>query len=125
MEINKRIFMLLEQQGKTAKQLGEYIGVKPSSISAWKTEGSYPSSKYVIRISEFFSVSIGFLFTGEDDSNTLTDDEQELLNTYRELDRRGRHQIHTAIYDEIDRMQGIIPPSSTQSAGEQAFKKDH
>ena len=25
MEINKRIFMLLEQQGKTAKQLGEYI----------------------------------------------------------------------------------------------------
>ena len=117
MEINKRIFMLLEQQGKTAKQLGEYIGVKPSSISAWKTEGSYPSSKYVIRISEFFSVSIGFLFTGEDDSNTLTDDKQELLNTYRELDRRGRHQIHTAIYDEIDRMQGIIPPSSTQSAG--------
>ena len=58
MEINERIFYLLEKQKRTAKELGDYIGVRPSSISAWKTEGSYPSSKYVIRISEFFDVSM-------------------------------------------------------------------
>ena len=70
MEINERIFYLLEKQKRTAKELGDYIGVRPSSISAWKTEGSYPSSKHVIRISEFFDVSIEYLFTGKN-SDTL------------------------------------------------------
>lgn len=110
MEINERIFYLLEEQKKTAKQLGEYIGVKPSSISAWKNEGSYPSSKYVIRISEFFQVPIKYLFTGEQEqtaeyySAELDPYELELLETYNRLDLRGRHRVHTIIYDELDRM---------------------
>ncbi len=53
MEISQRIFKLLEEQKKTARQLGDFVGVKPSSISAWKNEGSYPSSKYIVRIWNF------------------------------------------------------------------------
>jgi len=34
----------------------------------------------------------------------LTTDEQELLNSYRQLDSRGRHIIHATVYQEIDRM---------------------
>lgn len=110
MEINERIFYLLEEQKKTAKELGEYIGVKPSSISAWKNEGSYPSSKYVIRISEFFQVPIKYLFTGESEQSTehiaaeLNQYELELLETYNCLDLRGRHRVHTIIYEELDRI---------------------
>ena len=79
MEINERIFYLLDKQGKTAKELGLHIGVNPSSISAWKNEGSYPSSKYIIGISEFFNVSIEFLFTGTESTTDLV--------IYEELDR--------------------------------------
>lgn len=61
MEINERIFFLLDKQGKTAKELGDFIKVNPSSISGWKNEGSFPSSKYIIGISEFFNVSIEYL----------------------------------------------------------------
>lgn len=107
MEINERIFYLLEKQGRTARELGDFIGVKPSSISAWKTEGSYPSSKYIIRISEFFKVSIDYLFTGESNTNVdveLTPQEQELVNTYKQLDSRGQHAVHMAIYNELDRI---------------------
>ena len=105
MEINERIFYLLEQQKRTAKELGDFIGVKPSSISAWKTEGSYPSSKYIIRISEFFNVSIDYLFTGHStDFPILNKQQHELLETYSHLDSRGQHAVHMAIYQELDRM---------------------
>lgn len=118
MEINERIFYLLKTKYKTAKELGDYIGVATSSISAWKNSGSFPSSKYIIRISEFFNVSIEYLFTGKDimrseDAKSsfstplsLSDNELELLEIYRKLDNRGKHKVHTVTYDELDRLEG-------------------
>lgn len=53
MMINERIFHLLDKQNKTAKDLGKFIGVNASSISAWKNEGSFPSSKYIIGFPNF------------------------------------------------------------------------
>ena len=109
MEINERIFYLLEQQKRTAKELGSFIGVRPSSISAWKTEGSFPSSKYIIRISEFFNVPIEYLFTGQaNDHSNLSKQEYELLETYNQLDSRGQHSVHMAIYKELDRMKADV-----------------
>lgn len=106
MEINERVFYLLEQQKKTAKELADFIGVRPSSISAWKTEGSYPSSKHIIRISEFFNVPIEFLFTGEyKAASNLNRQELELLDTYNLLDTRGQHYVHMTIYNELDRLE--------------------
>lgn len=68
MNISERIFYLLEQQEKTASQLGEYIGVKSSSINGWKN-GSFPSSKYIEKIASFFNVSIAYLVTGAEEQS--------------------------------------------------------
>ena len=105
MELNERIFSLLDQQGKTAKQLGKFLDVSPSSISGWKNEGSFPSSKYLVRISEFFNVSLDYLCTGKDSNNLLSEDQKELLENYDKLDHRGKHKIHSVIYDELDRIE--------------------
>lgn len=104
MEINERIFFLLDKQGRTAKELGDFIKVNPSSISGWKNEGSFPSSKYIIGISQFFNVSIEYLFTGQESTGLLEKDQKELVDTYNRLDRRGQHRVHTVIYEELDRM---------------------
>ncbi len=68
MEINERIFYLLKKQGKTASSLANYLNIKPSSITGWKNEGSFPSSKYIQKISEFLNVTIEYLVTGNDTS---------------------------------------------------------
>lgn len=129
MEINERIFYLLKTKYKTAKELGDYIGVATSSISAWKNSGSFPSSKYIIRISEFFNVSIEYLFTGKDimrseDAKSsfstplsLSDNELELLEIYRKLDNRGKHKVHTVTYDELDRLEGISTHQLKENIG--------
>ena len=112
MEINERIFYLLEKQKRTAKELSDYIGVKPSSVSAWKTEGSWPSSKHIVRISEFFKVPIEYLFTGRaTPSPILGPQERELLETYRQLDARGQHSVHMTIYHELDRIKAELQDS--------------
>lgn len=129
MEINERIFYLLKTKYKTAKELGDYIGVATSSISAWKNSGSFPSSKYIIRISEFFNVSIEYLFTGKDIMRSedvkstfstplnLSDNELELLEIYRKLDSRGKHKVHTVTYDELDRLERISTHQLKENIG--------
>lgn len=94
MDINERIFYLLDKQGRTAVELGKYIDVAPSSINGWK-KGSYPSSKYIIRISEFLGVSIHYLFTGEEEANesTLSSEEKELLNSFKLLQNKERFKV--------------------------------
>lgn len=111
MSISQHIFSLLEIKGKTAKELSKFIGVSESSISAWKNEGSFPSSKYIISISEFLDVPIEYLFTGKIPAqdnmplNYLTEDESELIEVYQRLDSRGQHRLHTVGYEELERME--------------------
>ena len=35
----------------------------------------------------------------------LSVDQEELISTYSQLDRRGQHRVHTIIYEELDRME--------------------
>lgn len=113
MEINERIFELLRLQNKTAKQLCAFTGISPASVSAWKTSGSYPSSKHLVRISEFFGVSPNYLLTGEEvakpesrllkkdyqrivaqsEFGNLTEDQVALINAYEKLLAEEKEEI--------------------------------
>lgn len=100
MEIRDRIFELLTKQGKTAKEMGEYIGAKSSSISAWKSGESYPSSKYILKISEFLNVTPTYLFTGFDLPNTevaLTQGDQAVLDKINNMSEGDKFQLAGAI----------------------------
>ena len=54
--------------------------------------------------------SILWLLTGKGqplgiETQILSLDECEILETYRNMDARGKHTIHAAIYEELDRIQ--------------------
>lgn len=85
MNISERIFYLLSRDNKTASELGEYIGVKPSSINGWK-KGSYPSSKYIEKIAEFFKVSISYLISGHEET-TLGIPNQSKVDVFYSLNK--------------------------------------
>lgn len=118
MTVSERIFLLLKEKKLTAKDLGEYIDVKPSSISAWKNEGSYPSSKYIVRISEFLNVSLEYLLTGKEKSSPaeLTADEQELLTYYKNLMEidKGKLLERAKMMSEQDEHHAIIHTVTSQ-----------
>ena len=50
--------------------------------------------------------SVYWILTGENEPilTTITTDETEMLENYSKLDNRGKHRIHTVIYEELDRI---------------------
>ncbi len=104
MELNERIFLLLDKKGKTAKELAQYLNVSQSSISAWKNEGSFPSSKYINRISEFFDVSLNYLVNGEEQSFEnypdfiLSKEEKDIIEQWRKLSYENKIILKGELY---------------------------
>lgn len=90
MHIGGRILETLKDQGKTQKELAQYLNTKQSTIAGWKTPDRNPHSELIIPISEFLGVSPMYLLTGNDNDNpnatrTLPLREQQLLEEFRKL----------------------------------------
>ncbi len=87
------------------------LGVSQGALSAMENNKRGLPMEAIIKLMIYSksnnSVSCSWILTGIEDNptpNTLSPDEQELLSTYNSLDRRGKHSIHMAIYNELDRM---------------------
>lgn len=99
MDILDRISVLLGDREQ--KELTEYLKLKNSAFSDWKTGKSKSYKKYLIEISEFFGVSIDYLVYGKEKNvSQLTDDEWELVDKFRHLLERDQGRI-------LDRMETI------------------
>ncbi len=71
-EINK-IIELLNKQGKTQKELTDYLGLDKSTFSAWKANKSQSYKKYLKEISYFLNVSPNYLLGDDNDSELPTE----------------------------------------------------
>lgn len=84
MEILNRIITLLGT--KDQKELTDFLKLKKTAFTDWKSGKSNSYRKYLIEIAEFFNVSLDYLVYGkENHTKELTDDEQELLENYGKL----------------------------------------
>jgi len=95
------------------KDFSALIGVSQGALSDVENGNRGLSMEALISLYEHSIEDIPFSFAwlllgkGEplsSDIPQLTEDEQELLNSYRQLDNRGRHIIHASIYQELDRI---------------------
>lgn len=102
MTIGERIAQLLKEQGKMGKDLAAYLGVSAASVTGW-ARGSYPSSQYIIKISEFLGVSVEYLLTGEEKEDAdairgISDDALKVARLWDELDVPGKAIILGELY---------------------------
>lgn len=98
----ERIATQTEILGLTGKELGEMLGLKKSPLTDWKNKKSNPTLDQLVKMCEIFATSSDYLLYGK--TGDLSADQQELIDTYKKLDRRGQHRVHTVIYEEIDRI---------------------
>lgn len=101
-KLYERILKQVEHLGITGKQLGELLGLKKSPLTDWKNNKSNPTLEQFTKMCRIFATSSDYLLFGR--TENLPTDEQELINTYNQLDRRGQHRVHTIIYEELDRI---------------------
>lgn len=109
----ERIIEQTERLGITGKQLGEMLGLKKSPLTDWKNHKSNPTLEQLAKMCDIFAISSDYLLFGA--TSNLSSDQQELINTYEKLDRRGQHRVHTIIYEELDRIESVPEASASRS----------
>lgn len=57
---------LRKARGITMKELGDMLGVSESTISLYENGKREPSYELLLKIAEFFNVSVDYLLRGED-----------------------------------------------------------
>jgi len=97
-----RISEQTERLGITGKDLGNLLGLRKSPLTDWKNQKSSPTLAQLMKLCEIFAVSADYLLYGKTDA--LSEEQQELIDTYGNLDRRGQHKVHAVIYAEMDRI---------------------
>lgn len=93
------------------KDFAKLIGVSQGALSEIENNKRGLPMEAIIELMKYSksdtSISCSWILTGIADTvpaSNLTNDEQELVDTYNKLDRRGQHRVHTIIYEELDRM---------------------
>lgn len=86
----KMLRILRKNKGLSMKELGEIIGVAESTISQYETGKREPDFETLLKLGEFFNVSVDYLLRGDTPQNekkpTLTKkDERDIAKTLAEL----------------------------------------
>ena len=63
--MNNRIRELRKKRNITMKQLGEVIDLAESTISQYETGKRQPDNETLLKLSEFFDVTVGYLLGAE------------------------------------------------------------
>lgn len=84
--MNNRIREIRRQRGITMKQLGEVVDLAESTISQYETGKREPDNETLLKISEYFGVTVGYLLGAEEKTPALTEkDERDIAKTLENL----------------------------------------
>ena len=104
MTISERIFERLRQLDMTQKEFAEETGIKQSTISEWKKNGTNPTSDKIMAICKVLNVTPEWLLSGVDKAGrrgSVTDyividkdsDFGMVLELYKSMDSDTRNRI--------------------------------
>lgn len=84
MKLGDNLKLLLEQHGMTQKELAHELDITPAALGNYIRNIREPDYNTLIRISDFFHVSIDFLL-GHGTGLLIAHEEETLLNIFRSL----------------------------------------
>ena len=107
MQFHENLKRIANAQGTTPTALLKEMGLSTSKISAWN-KGALPKQETMVQLAERLGCSVMDFFWSEEDEARLAaaaqvqpenDDEADLLQIYRSLSRREKHEFMTLVYD--------------------------
>ena len=100
--IRLNLIELMEKTGRKSSDLADACHVQRSAVSNWKSGKNSIDIELIPIICDFFGVTIDDFFNRAKQlkpPETLTADEQELLNYYRQLPEKGKHAVLVGLRD--------------------------
>lgn len=100
MKFSIRLKEMREAKGLSQAQLAQEIGVGVSTVGMWESTNRVPNAKTLGKLLSFFNCPIDYLLGRTDEfgsaspvSQTLSDDELELLRLYKDLPAEFRRAL--------------------------------
>ena len=84
---------LREKTGTTQRQLAEAIGVSQQSVNKYENHNIEPHIETLVRIADYFAVSVDAVIGHAEDDGELTESERLLLQKYRRLTPKRRAAV--------------------------------
>jgi transcriptional regulator with XRE-family HTH domain len=84
MKTGDRIKKLRKECGWNQTELGIKIGLTTSGIAAIEQSRNDPSAAAIVKLTEIFNVSADYLLKGKENTETISNEEQEYLELIRE-----------------------------------------
>ena len=106
--MGNRLRELRKQQKMTMKQLGEVVDLAESTISQYETGKRQPDNETLLKLSEVFGVTVGYLLGAEENApaesgkRSVSDDEIKFALF------GGDGEITDEMYDEVKRFAAFI-----------------
>ena len=109
--MNNRIRELRKKKGITMKQLGEVVDLAESTISQYETGKREPDNETLLKISEYFEVTVGYLIGAEEaiekaptkpGERSVSDDDIKFALF------GGDGEITDAMYEEVKRFAAFV-----------------
>lgn len=105
MSIVDRIVELCNKTNTKGIDLGKVLGLKKSPLTDWKNKKSNPTVEQIIKICDYFAISSDYLLFGSSSSNiekpdledTISVDEQNIIDIYRDIDDTGKREVQRCI----------------------------
>lgn len=82
-----------ERAGLTVVEVGSKIGKSDKTVSAWENGRGQPDAEMFLKLCDVYNVESVSVFFGQDrprKGESLTDDEREILELWREATAAGR-----------------------------------
>lgn len=123
--MNNRLAQLRDEKDLSQAQVGKIVNAAQNTVSQWEKGTRGVSSEVLIRLADFYKVSIDYLLGRTENRTTfqeniqsdITDDEIELIKKYRSLDDDGKRGVELILDHECARKKaGLNDKSSTTTA---------
>ena len=94
-----RIKELRQQKQLDQKDLAQIMQIGKGSISNWEVGRTEPSVEYLIKLANYFEVSVDYLLGHSNEVGiietgaALSNDEQELLNLYKRMSSGNKNKL--------------------------------
>lgn len=73
MKFGEKLSKLRRDQNYTQEQLADILGVSRQTVSKWESDGAYPETEKIIRLSEMFGCTTDYLLKESVDSESMAD----------------------------------------------------
>ena len=100
--MKNRIRDLRRDRGMTMKELGAILGVSESAISQYETGKRQPDNETLLRLSEFFGATVGYILGAEEQKPPEALSDERFAELFNDLDARDQDTVLRLMQSMID-----------------------